>query len=99
MGSCGSKVGSWVRASQSLPPYGIMTPPWQDVAAHAAHTVSDHQWQMHHERGAVFLSNARQHSKKPCTQQSRSTSATLSYKMVQRLLPPLASMYPPKKPL
>src|SRR6266853_2674999 len=44
MGSSGSNVGSWVRASQSLPPYGIRTPPWQDGATHAAHTVSDHQW-------------------------------------------------------
>src|SRR5712691_3471493 len=44
MGSSGSKVGSWVRASQSWPPYGIRTPPWQDVVAHAAHTVSGHQW-------------------------------------------------------
>src|SRR5712691_9520669 len=44
MGSSGSNVGSWVRASQSLPPYGIRGPPWQDVAAHAVPTVSDHQW-------------------------------------------------------
>src|SRR5215813_14793818 len=44
MGSSGSKVISWVRGSQSLPPYGIRTPPWQDVAAHAAPTVSDHSW-------------------------------------------------------
>src|SRR4029450_6722978 len=44
MGSSGSRVDSWVRASQSWPPYGIRTPPWQDVAAHAAPTVSDHSW-------------------------------------------------------
>src|SRR6266851_10349700 len=44
MGSSGSTVGSWVRASQSLPPYGIRAPPWQDVAAHAAHTGAGHQW-------------------------------------------------------
>src|SRR5215470_7791386 len=44
MGSSGSSVGSWVRASQSLPPYGIRVPPWQDVAAHAAHTTAGHPW-------------------------------------------------------
>src|SRR5215471_21736179 len=44
MGSSGSTVGSWVRASQSLPPYGIRAPPWQDVVAHAAHTGALHPW-------------------------------------------------------
>src|SRR5262245_26414608 len=44
MGISGSKVGSWVKVSQSLPPYGIRAPPWQDVAAHAEHTTAGHQW-------------------------------------------------------
>jgi hypothetical protein len=44
MGISGSKVGSWVRASQSWPPYGIMAPRLPDVVAHAEHTAAGHQW-------------------------------------------------------
>jgi len=42
-GISSSPVGSWVKASQSWPPYGLRVPPWQDVTAHAAHTTAGHQ--------------------------------------------------------
>src|SRR5713226_6675125 len=98
MGSSGSIVGSWVRASQSLPPYGIRTPPWQDVVARSAYGLRS-PVATRHEGVSIFLCVARQHSKKPCTQQSRRTSATLCSKIVQRPPPPLAYIYPPENPL
>src|SRR5215510_5613128 len=69
MGSSGSTVGSWVRASQSLPPYGIRAPPWQDVAAHAAPPGALHQGVLRQDGLLIFPGVVRQHSKKPCATQ------------------------------
>src|SRR5262249_14159358 len=70
MGTSGSKVGSWVRASQSLPPYGITDLHGRMRGACRAQGRRS-PVVMRHNGVSVFPGVARQHSKKTCVKQCR----------------------------